>query len=107
MWNNNAAIIIQQIAIQMEIQDMYQGQVQNRIQVQATIGKQIIYMTLLETVMNGPKRRATPAAELTEVANTAVLALTIQLLTATSATTVLPTEATAAYGTRPTLIVQP
>ena len=99
------AIIIQQIAIQMEIQDMYQGQVQNKIRVQVNIGKQIIYMTLLEIVMSGPKRRTAPAAELSEVAGAAILALAIQPLTASAA--ILPATSAATYGSRPTLIVQP
>ena len=68
------------------------------------IGKQIIYMTLLETVKNGPKRRSAPATELAEVATTTVQVLTVQLLTAPA---ILPTSTAATYGSRPTLIVQP
>ena len=60
-------------------------------------------MTLLETVKNGPNRRTSPVAELAEVAAMQVLAF--RLLTA--ATAFLPTLATAAFGSRPALIVQP
>ena len=98
-------IIIQQIAIQMEIRDMYQEQVQNKTLVQVNIGKQIIYMTLLETFMSGLKRRAAPTSELAEVAATTFLALTVQLLAAT-ASAFLPSSS-ATHGSRPTLIVQP
>ena len=80
-------------------------QVQNKILVQAIIGKQITYTILLEIVGNGVKRRTSPATELAgEAAATTILALAIQPLAATAT---IQTAASATDGSRPTLIVQP
>ena len=61
----------------------------NKIQALVKVGRQIIYMTLLEIVLNLPKKRTAPAAELAEEAAVTAMALTVQLLTV--ATAVLPT----------------
>ena len=54
--------------------------------------------------MSGRKRRAPPSAELAEVAATTSMALTFQLLAATAT---IRLTATAANGSRPTLILNP
>ena len=61
---------------------------QNKIQALVKTGRQIIYMTLLETVGNLPKKRSAPATELAEEAALATMALTVRLLFVT--TSVLP-----------------
>ena len=58
---------------------------QNKIQALVKVGRQIIYMTLLETVGNLPKKRATTITELAEEATIASLALTVRLLVVASA----------------------
>ena len=66
---------------------------QNKIQALVKVGRQIIYMTLLEIVMNLPKKRVAPESELAEEATVAALALTVRLLTvlAFTPTSMLPT----------------
>ena len=59
-----------------------------RIQALVKVGRQIIYMTLPETVGNLHKKRTAPATELSEGA-LSTMALTIRLLTVASA--ILPT----------------
>ena len=67
----------------------------NRLLVLVKVGRQIIYMTLLEIVMNLPKKRVAPESELAEEASMTALALTltVQLLTvlAFTPTSMLPT----------------
>ena len=63
----------------------------SKIQDIVKVGRQIIYMTLLEIVMKLPKKRTTPAAELAEEASVTSEALSTRLLIV--ADTVLPTPA--------------
>ena len=58
---------------------------QNKIQALVKVGRQIISMTLLETVGNLPKKRSAPSAELTEEATISTVALTIRLLVVAAA----------------------
>ena len=60
----------------------------SKIQALVKVGRQIISMTLPETVMNSPKKRTAPSAEFTEEASITSMVLTSRLLTV--ATTVLP-----------------
>ena len=53
----------------------------NKIQALVKVGRQIIYMTLLETVGKLPKKRSAKATELTEEATMATEALAVQFLT--------------------------
>ena len=57
------------------------------------VGRQIISMTLLETVGNLPKKRTTPTAELAEEAAITTMALTVRLLFVTA--TILPSPTAA------------
>ena len=64
----------------------------SKIQALVKTGRQIIYMTLQEILMNSHKKRASanePTAELSEEAAISALALTVQLLAVSS--TLLPT----------------
>jgi len=56
--------------------DMEQSKIQDIVKV----GRQIISMTLLETVGNLPKKRTTPPTELAEETTIATVALSIRLL---------------------------
>ena len=64
---------------------------QSKIQDIVKVGRQIISMTLPETVLNLPKKRTTPATGLSEEVAIATMALAIRLLIV--ATTVLPAPA--------------
>ena len=66
---------------------------QNKIQVRVKVGRQIIYMTLLEIVLNLPKKRTAPAAELAEEAAISAMALAFRLLTVATAILPAPTAA--------------
>ena len=57
------------------------------------VGRQIIYMTLLETVGNLPKKRSAPTAELAEEASVATVALAFRLLVVTAPILPTPTAA--------------
>ena len=72
---------------------LQQDMEQSKIQALVKVGRQIIYMTLQETVGNLHKKRATPAAELSEEATFSAMALAIRLLF--GATTLLPTPSAA------------
>ena len=72
---------------------MQQDMEVRKIQALVKVGRQIIYMTLLEIAGNGPKKRTTPATELAEEAAITAVALAIRLLTV--ATAILPTPTAA------------
>ena len=56
----------------------------NKILDLVKVGRQTMSMISLETVLNGPKKRPYPAAELTEEAAIAALAIAIRLLVITA-----------------------
>ena len=63
----------------------------SKIQDIVKVGRQIISMTLLETVLNLPKKRKAPASELAEEATMATMVLAVWLLVV--AATFLPSPA--------------
>ena len=65
----------------------------SKIQDIVKVGRQIIYMTLLETVGNSHKKRTTPAAELAEEAAMTTVALSVRLLIVTATVLPAPTAA--------------
>ena len=68
---------------------MQQDMEVNKILYIVKVGRQIIYMTLPETIGNLPKKRSTPSAELAEEAAFTTVALTVRLLIVSTA--ILPT----------------
>ena len=52
----------------------------NKIPALVKVGRQIISMTLPETVMNSHKKRSTPTSELSEEALMSTMALALRLL---------------------------
>ena len=89
--SKKASQILQHVEITVKM--MQQDMEVNKILDLVKVGRQIISMTLLETVWNGPKKRTAPATELAEEAAITAVALAVRLLAVTAAVLPAPTAA--------------